>query len=146
MKGGLHPCWCPSAPDAQPTIMFLPHLHEPWTHPLCGSCHVCSLSCLSSTLPLTLNRICSLFLLMCSFSNVQDWPYGRGTYISEDRRVSIWCNEEDHLRVTVLCPATTSLNEPFDLLNATLQVRKGIRLGPLGEEEGKGPIRHHLAQ
>ena len=49
-----------------------------------------------------------------------DWPFGRGTYISNDRRVSIWCNEEDHLRVTVLCN-TTTLNEPFNLLNATLK-------------------------
>ncbi len=55
-----------------------------------------------------------------------DWPFGRGTYISDDRRVSIWCNEEDHLRVTVLCPATTSLNEPFDLLNATLKELSAI--------------------
>ena len=49
-----------------------------------------------------------------------DWPHGRGTYISEDRRVSIWCNEEDHLRVTVLMN-TTMLNEPFNLLSATLK-------------------------
>ena len=54
-----------------------------------------------------------------------DWPFGRGTYISEDRRVSIWCNEEDHLRVTVLC-STTSLNEPFDLLNGTLQALEKV--------------------
>lgn len=55
-----------------------------------------------------------------------DWPFGRGTYISEDRRVSIWCNEEDHLRVTVLTPATTSLNEPFNLLNATLKALESV--------------------
>ncbi|KAG1668635.1 hypothetical protein FOA52_002488 [Chlamydomonas sp. UWO 241] len=55
-----------------------------------------------------------------------DWPHGRGTYISDDRRVSIWCNEEDHLRVTVLCPATTSLNEPFDLLGATLKALETV--------------------
>jgi protein-arginine kinase len=57
---------------------------------------------------------------------MQDWPFGRGTYISEDRRVSIWCNEEDHLRVTVLTPATTSLNEPFNLLNATLKALESV--------------------
>jgi len=55
-----------------------------------------------------------------------DWPFGRGTYISDDRRVSIWCNEEDHLRVTVLVPSTTSLNEPFDLLNATLKALETV--------------------
>ena len=54
-----------------------------------------------------------------------DWPFGRGTYISEDRRVSIWCNEEDHLRVTVLC-STKVLNEPFDLLNATLKALESV--------------------
>ena len=54
-----------------------------------------------------------------------DWPFGRGTYISANRRVSIWCNEEDHLRVTVLC-STTSLNEPFDLLNGTLQALEKV--------------------
>ena len=54
-----------------------------------------------------------------------DWPYGRGTYISENRKVSIWCNEEDHLRVTVLCN-TTTLNEPFNLLNSTLSALESV--------------------
>ena len=45
--------------------------------------------------------------------------------ISEDRRVSIWCNEEDHLRVTVLMN-TTVLNEPFDLLHHTLEALAGV--------------------
>ena len=39
--------------------------------------------------------------------------------------MSIWCNEEDHLRVTVLCH-TALLNEPFDLLAHTLKQLESI--------------------
>lgn len=48
-----------------------------------------------------------------------DWPTGRGAYISADRRISIWVNEEDHLRVTCMC-TTTDPAEPFRLLATTL--------------------------
>lgn len=33
-----------------------------------------------------------------------DWPAGRGVFLSEDRRFSVWVGEEDHLRVTSLLP------------------------------------------
>jgi len=29
----------------------------------------------------------------------RDWPDARGAYLAEDQELSIWCNEEDHLRV-----------------------------------------------
>ena len=28
-----------------------------------------------------------------------DWPYGRGCYISEDKEFIVWVGEEDHLRI-----------------------------------------------
>ena len=37
------------------------------------------------------------FLLSAGIS--ADWPYGRGCYVSEDKKFIIWCGEEDHLRI-----------------------------------------------
>jgi creatine kinase len=54
-----------------------------------------------------------------------DWPHGRGAYICDDGRISIWCNEEDHLRITCLCQ-TTLLNEPFQLLERAVTSLGGI--------------------
>lgn len=32
-----------------------------------------------------------------------DWPVGRGIFISDDKRLIIWINEEDHVKVIGLC-------------------------------------------
>lgn len=32
----------------------------------------------------------------------QDWPFGRGCYVSEDNEFIIWVGEEDHLRIMAM--------------------------------------------
>jgi len=50
-----------------------------------------------------------------------DWPYGRGCYVSDDKQFIIWFGEEDQLRI--MCMKTgTKLNEVFDRLNEALKV------------------------
>lgn len=44
----------------------------------------------------------------------------RGTYISKCRRIFLWTNEQDHMRVFVHFPTAASLSEPLALLQATL--------------------------
>ena len=43
---------------------------------------------------------------MCRFmldaGGCQDWPAGRGIYLSVDRQMIVWVNEEDHLRIISL--------------------------------------------
>ena len=45
-------------------------------------------------------------LTMCRFmldaGGCQDWPAGRGIYLSVDRQMIVWVNEEDHLRIISL--------------------------------------------
>eukprot|EP01043_Picozoa_sp_COSAG02_P047251 COSAG02_NODE_4509_length_5280_cov_2.005790_3_plen_250_part_00 len=55
----------------------------------------------------------------------QDWPYGRGVYISEDRGFIIWCGEEDHLRIMCMEKGSV-LNKVFDRLKAALDVVSDI--------------------
>ena len=33
-----------------------------------------------------------------------DWPTGRSVFNTQDRQLSVWINEEDHLRVAVVMP------------------------------------------
>ena len=54
-----------------------------------------------------------------------DWPYGRGCYVSRDGQFIIWFGEEDHLRIMCMKKGT-KLNEVFDRLNAGLQVVESI--------------------
>lgn len=53
------------------------------------------------------------FLLSAGIA--QDWPHGRGCYISADEGFVIWVGEEDHLRI-ISMKKTTVLNEIFDRL------------------------------
>ena len=49
----------------------------------------------------------------------EDWPYGRGCYVSSDRGFVIWVGEEDHLRIMCMEHGTV-LNGVFDRLKAAL--------------------------
>jgi len=51
----------------------------------------------------------------------QDWPHGRGCYISEDKGFIIWVGEEDHLRIMAMQKGTV-LNKVFDRLKAAIDV------------------------
>ena len=54
-----------------------------------------------------------------------DWPFGRGCYVSEDRKFVIWVGEEDHLRIMCMFKGTV-LNDVFDRLKTALDVVNGI--------------------
>jgi len=51
----------------------------------------------------------------------EDWPYGRGCYISEDKGFIIWVGEEDHLRIMCMQKGNI-LNKVFDRLKAAIDV------------------------
>jgi creatine kinase len=59
------------------------------------------------------------YLLAAGIAN--DWPHGRGVYISEDKGFVIWVGEEDHLRIMCMEKGTI-LNRVFDRLKAALDV------------------------
>jgi len=46
----------------------------------------------------------------------QDWPYGRGMFLSEKRDFMVWINEEDHLRIIVMGKGRET-NDRFNQLN-----------------------------
>jgi len=54
------------------------------------------------------------------------WPYGRGCYVSADRQFIIWVGEEDHLRIMCMKKGMI-LNEVFDRLKKSLDVINGIQ-------------------
>ena len=54
----------------------------------------------------------------------QDWPYGRGVYISADKGFIIWVGEEDHLRIMCMEKGTV-LNKVFDRLKGAIDVVNG---------------------
>jgi creatine kinase len=37
------------------------------------------------------------------------WPYGRGAYVSDDKRFIIWVGEEDHLRIMTMQKGTATV-------------------------------------
>lgn len=54
-----------------------------------------------------------------------DWPYGRGCYVSADKKFIIWFGEEDQLRIMCMMKGT-KLNEVFERLRAGLDVVESI--------------------
>jgi len=48
-----------------------------------------------------------------------DWPYGRGCYVSADKKFIVWFGEEDQLRIMCMMKGT-KLNEVFDRLRIGL--------------------------
>jgi creatine kinase/arginine kinase len=39
---------------------------------------------------------------MAAAGILDDWPHGRSAYVTEDGKLAIWINEEDHMRLTYL--------------------------------------------
>ncbi len=55
----------------------------------------------------------------------EDWPYGRGCYVSQDLSFMIWVGEEDHLRI--MCLETgTLLNQLVDRQKSILDMIENI--------------------
>jgi creatine kinase len=50
-----------------------------------------------------------------------DWPHGRGCYVSADKGFIIWLGEEDHLRVMCMAKGTI-LNKVFERLKVAIDV------------------------
>ena len=44
----------------------------------------------------------SLFRFVLEAGGCVSWPTGRGIFLSSDRQLIVWVNEEDHLRVISL--------------------------------------------
>ena len=63
------------------------------------------------------------YLASAGISN--DWPYGRGCYVSRDGQFIIWFGEEDQLRIMCMQKGT-KLNEVFDRLREGLKVVESI--------------------
>jgi creatine kinase len=63
------------------------------------------------------------FLLTAGIAN--DWPFGRGCYISGDKGFIIWVGEEDHLRIMCMQKGTL-LNLVFDRLKAAIDVVEAL--------------------
>ena len=59
--------------------------------------------------------------LLKAAGTADDWPVGRGAYVSVDGSYSIWVGEEDHLRVTVES-ATEDLMVPFERMRMLLDM------------------------
>jgi creatine kinase len=63
------------------------------------------------------------YLLEAGIAN--DWPYGRGCFVSKDREFIVWVGEEDHLRIMCMRKGSV-LNQVFDRLKKALDVISGI--------------------
>jgi len=63
------------------------------------------------------------YLLAAGIAN--DWPFGRGCYISADKGFIIWLGEEDHLRIMCMQKGTI-LNLVFDRLKAAIDVVEAL--------------------
>lgn len=63
------------------------------------------------------------YLLEAGIAN--DWPHGRGCYVSADRGFIVWVGEEDHLRIMCMKKGSV-LNAVFDRLKTALDVIGGI--------------------
>lgn len=50
-----------------------------------------------------------------------NWPYGRGCYVSSDEGFIVWVGEEDHLRIMCMKKGTI-LNEVFDRLKSVVDM------------------------
>ena len=63
------------------------------------------------------------FLNVAGISN--DWPFGRGMYVSDAEDFLIWVGEEDHLRIMAMQKGG-NLNALFDRLHTGLGVLEGL--------------------
>ncbi len=75
------------------------------------------------------------FLQSAGITN--DWPDGRGAYVSKDEKFAIWINEEDHIRVMYLekdadvAHVASQLFKALNLLGSKLQFAYDPKLGYL---------------
>ena len=69
------------------------------------------------------NMAADKFLLAAGISD--DWPFGRGCYISQDKGFIIWVGEEDHLRVMCM-GKDTILNNVFNRLKVAIDIVENL--------------------
>ena len=66
-----------------------------------------------------------------------DWPAGRGAYISNDKKFMIWINEEDHLRIIYLDKSAnlgqiySKFTQALNILEENLKFAQDDKLGYL---------------
>eukprot|EP00335_Anophryoides_haemophila_P000070 CAMPEP_0204821606 /NCGR_PEP_ID=MMETSP1018-20131115/35240_1 /ASSEMBLY_ACC=CAM_ASM_000518 /TAXON_ID=46462 /ORGANISM="Anophryoides haemophila, Strain AH6" /LENGTH=177 /DNA_ID=CAMNT_0051937807 /DNA_START=686 /DNA_END=1219 /DNA_ORIENTATION=+ len=77
------------------------------------------------------------FLLTAGIA--QDWPHGRGCYVSEDAGFIIWVGEEDHLRIMAMQKGTL-LNKVFDRLKSAINVVEDLIPGGCAKSETIGVV------
>jgi len=70
-----------------------------------------------------------------SAGTYNDWPFGRGIYVSDDRKIVVWVNEEDHMRVQsfengfALQAAFARLASVLNELEKHVQIAKSEKFG-----------------
>jgi hypothetical protein len=69
------------------------------------------------------NMADDVYLASAGIAN--DWPYGRGCYVSADQQVIIWMGEEDQLRIMCMKKGTM-LNEVFSRLKTVLDTVESL--------------------
>mmetsp|Transcript_5562 Transcript_5562/g.18787 ORF Transcript_5562/g.18787 Transcript_5562/m.18787 type:complete len:433 (+) Transcript_5562:63-1361(+) len=62
---------------------------------------------------------------LASAGIANDWPFGRGCYVSADRGFIVWVGEEDHLRIMCMAKGTV-LNDVFDRLRKCLDTVESL--------------------
>nr|ABH10968.1 arginine kinase [Aphrocallistes beatrix] len=69
----------------------------------------------------------------------QDWPFGRGCYVSEDRSTIIWVGEEDHLRIISMKKGTL-LNNAYNNLKEALDITEPLINGGFAHSKEFGVV------
>lgn len=68
-----------------------------------------------------------------------DWPYGRGCYISQDRGFIIWLGEEDHLRIMCMGKGTI-LTDVFNRLKTAIDIVEDLIEGGCAKSKTFGVV------
>lgn len=83
------------------------------------------------------NMAADKFLLAAGISD--DWPFGRGCYISQDKGFIIWVGEEDHLRVMCM-GKDTILNNVFNRLKVAIDIVENLIEGGCAKSNDFGVV------
>jgi len=83
------------------------------------------------------NMAADKFLLAAGISD--DWPFGRGCYISQDKGFIIWVGEEDHLRVMCM-GKDTILNNIFNRLKVAIDIVENLIEGGCAKSNDFGVV------
>lgn len=75
------------------------------------------------------------FLSTAGIAN--DWPFGRGCYISGDNNIMVWLGQEDHLKIIVKLKGKV-FNELFDKLKDVVDIIQKEFEGEWGNSEDFG--------